>query len=65
MKKELYAAYTEACEKSLIKKIMTVENEADKCKCQENWMITNEITGRKRGNSSQIQGTGSEDKKRK
>ena len=52
-------------EKVLMEKIRRVERVADRCKNKEGWTIINEITGRKRGSSSQIQATGPEDRKRK
>ena len=64
-KEELYATYIKAREEVLTEKIRRVESAADKCKSKESWSIINEITGRKRGRSSQIQGTGPEDRMRK
>ena len=62
-KEELYGNYTKAREGVLIEKIMRVEKAADKtCKSKESWTIINKITERKRGSSSQIQGSGPKDR---
>uniref|UniRef100_A0A0L8ICI7 DNA helicase Pif1-like 2B domain-containing protein n=1 Tax=Octopus bimaculoides TaxID=37653 RepID=A0A0L8ICI7_OCTBM len=65
MKEELCAAYTEAREEALIKKIRRMERAVDGSRGKESWSIINEITGKKRGSSSHVQGTGPEDRKSK
>ena len=62
---ELSAVYAKAREEVLTEKISRVQRAADRCKSKESWMLINEITGRKRGSSSQIQGIDPEDRKKK